>query len=313
MHPFKPNKSSQRGTAIVVALFVMALVAAAAVAMMSRLHVDIRRTESLLNSNQAYLYAQGSIAWAIDTLNNNLQQQKPNQLIDKIPIASKVDEQNGFRIQSIIYDAQARFNINNLTSDDYPNDFLRLLKTVDPKIDNATAMKITRAAHDWITNQPQGNEIDNFYAKSVPPYSAPHRLMAHASELILVQGMTPELYAKLKPYIIALPETTRININTADIPVIMSLSPTLVAESAKIITDYRQLTPFTDPAKLQAFDIIKNNAVPDARLTVTSTYFLVKTSVTVGEQQTILYTLLKRTLNKSESTITVLWQTKGIL
>jgi type II secretory pathway component PulK len=45
--------NSQRGTAIIIALFVMAIAAAASVAMVSRLQVDIKRTESILNATQA--------------------------------------------------------------------------------------------------------------------------------------------------------------------------------------------------------------------------------------------------------------------
>ncbi len=84
----KLKLSSQRGSAIIIAIFIMALAVTAAVAMLSRMNIDVRRTQLLLNSAQADLLAQGSVAWAIDQLNNDWKNQKPNQLIDKTPITS---------------------------------------------------------------------------------------------------------------------------------------------------------------------------------------------------------------------------------
>jgi general secretion pathway protein K len=137
--------------------------------------------------------------------------------------------------------------------------------------------------------------------------------MASVSEIRLVQGMTPALYSALLPYIIALPEPTPINIGSASAPVFMSLNPKLTATSARAIDLYRKQNPFTTLDKFQNFDIIKNTPITPAKITITSNYFLVKTSVKVGQQQTILYTLLKRTAEKSKPTVTVLWQTKGTL
>jgi len=47
----------QRGVALVTALLVVSLATVAAVAMATRLHVDVRRTGNLLHGEQAYAYA----------------------------------------------------------------------------------------------------------------------------------------------------------------------------------------------------------------------------------------------------------------
>jgi general secretion pathway protein K len=312
--PRKPlNISAQKGTAIIVALFVMSIVAAASVAMIVRLHIDIRRTELLLNADRAYLYAQGSIAWAQETLMNDIKQQKPKQPVDATPITSKTDNQDGFQIQSTIYDAQGFFNLNNLNSNDNLNDFVLLLKAIEPELSPAAAKPIATAIHDWVVPASKDSTADTFYTTSNPPYSPTHALMASSSELRLVKGMTAALYTKLLPYIIALPEATVININNAPIPLLMSLNADITPASAKAIEQCRKQTPFTEPTPLQNCDVIKNNPLDPKKITFVSNYFLVKTSVKVGQQQTILYTLLKRTVEKSKPAITVLWQTKGTL
>lgn len=306
--------SQQRGSALIVALFVMSLAAAASVAMLSRTSIDVRRTELLLNASQSNLYAQGSIAWAMNQLMNNLnaQKQNPNKIVDVMPMKSKVDVVNGFKIESTIEDMQSLFNLNNLTNPEYQKNFLRLIHAVDPKLHLAQINEITAATHEWVS--PAKNDVtDAYYAKQNPPYRAPHKLMASVSELRLIKGMTPELYNKLLPYVTALPDTTPININGATVPVFLSLNPTLNAEGVANLLKRQKQSGFRTIQEFTGLDIIKNNPVTPEQITVQSSYFLVKTSVTVGHQQTLLYTLLLRALKDSKPSVTALWQTKGTL
>ncbi len=306
-HPFK-----QRGTAIIVALFVTALVAAAAIIMLDRLHIDIRRTELSFNTNQANFYAQGSIAWAMDQLNNDWKFQQPNKVIDPTPIQSPIKQMDNFTISSVIYDAQGYFNLNNLTDSGYQTNFIRLLQIMAPNIDQTTAQNIMLAIVDWISPQKK-SELEEYYATLSPPYHAPHHAMVSASELRLVKGMTADLYAKLSPYVIALPKSTAININNAPIPILMCLSPTMTLESAKTIDAFRKQTPFANLQDFLNSDVVKNNPLPQNNITTTSSYFLVQTNVKVGQQNMLLYTLLERILKNSQPTAIVLWQSKGTL
>src|SRR5690349_10059410 len=103
----------QRGTAIIVSLFLVGLVAAIALTMMDRLNRDIRRTQLLLQSTQADLYAQGSVDWALDTLRDDWIKQKKEALIDPLPLSSPLSSLKNFQITSTINDAQGLFNLNN--------------------------------------------------------------------------------------------------------------------------------------------------------------------------------------------------------
>jgi general secretion pathway protein K len=302
--------SAQCGSAIIVALFVMSLAAAAAVAMLTRSAIDMRRTQLILNSNQATLFAQGSVAWAIDQLNNDLKKQKPNQLVDRTPIQSKVDTIRGFKISSTIYDMQASLNLNNLTADGYQNLLLRLIRYTDPKVELSDINNILIALRDWVSPSSAADE-ENYYTHQDPPYRAPHRIMTSVSELRLVKSITPEAYQKLLPYVTALPVVTPINVNSAPVPVLMSLSASMTKEAAQTIVSKRQESPFPNIQSFMDFDVVKNNPVKQEQVTVISNFFLVKTSVTVGQQRTILYTLLSRAGNGPKTGTSVLWQTKG--
>lgn len=306
-------RAKQQGTAIIVALFLVGLVAVIAITMMERLNRDMRRTELLLHSIQADLYAQGSVIWAIDTLRYHWLNQKKNQLIDNLPQSSPVNIVNHYRISSTIYDAQAGFNLNNLSTDESAIYFQRLLLLVDPQLESEKAQKITASLMNWLSPVTKNINEDLYYTKLPQPYRAAHRPMASVSELRLIQGVTPQLYLRLLPYLTALPEKTAINVNTAAIPVLQSLSPTLTTDSAKAIEAYRKQMPFDSVDKFLNMDIVRNNNVPSDKLTVSSQYFLIKTQVEKNEQQLILYTLVQRISQNNKAIVRILWQTKGAL
>ena len=307
-HPYK-----QRGAAIIVALFITSLVVVASVAMIMRLQLDLRNTELLIRTAETHNDAQGSIAWAIDQLNNDWIQKKPNQLIDYTPIKSSTNTLNQAKISSTIYDPQGRFNINNLIEIQWQNNFIALITLVDPSIDLEAATNITLAIVDWISPISKNPELENTYLKHNPAYRAAHQPMTSISELRLVKGMTASLYNALSPHIAALPMVTKININNATIPVLMCLSQTLSLSSAKKIVDARSEKPFTDIQLFLSNDEIKKSSIPQEKITVLSNYFLVKTSVNLDEQRLRLYTLLQRVIDQGKPHEIVLWQSKGTL
>lgn len=305
--------ASQRGAAIIVALFVTALVAIAAIAMIERLRVDLRRTELILNDTKAHLYAQGSIAWAMEQLNSNLKRKKPDKIIDTMPIRSAVNSIENATVYSVIDDQESLFNLNNLTDLEAHQGFIQLMKAVEPTMSVDDVKNLITAIRDWISPAGTNNQLDDYYAKLSPAYVAPHRLMVSISELRLIRGITPKLYASLSPYVTALPEMTNINVNSAPPQVLMSLSPSLTSEAALAIVAHRKQHPFATTDSFLQFDIIKNNPVNDKKISITSSYFLVKTNVKVDHQEITLYTLLHRMLNNALPIEVMIWQSKGTL
>ncbi len=77
-------------------------------------------------------------------------------------------------------------------------------------IDPGQAQAIAGAAADWIDSDsnegPLGAE-DNAYRAMQGAYLPANRKMADVSELRAVRGVTPKIYARLKPWICVLPAT----------------------------------------------------------------------------------------------------------
>jgi len=284
--------NSQRGVVIVVALFIVALVATMAYTMMARLERDTRRTTLILRDTQAELYAQGSIIWAIDQLRDNWKKQKPKQLIDATPIKSAIMSEKGYQIASTIYDMQARYNINNLITSEAQVDFNRLLRALNPQLTEQQAQQISAAISEKVTN----------------------RAMLSVSELLLVKGVNVGLFNMLQSHVVALPSsTTTINIQNVTAPVLVTLGDSMTLDAAAIaVKQLKEITPLTSIEDFLNLDIIKNHAVSEKKITLVSQYFLVETEVTIEKQHIVLYTLLERTTDKRKPIIRIIGQSKGI-
>ncbi len=312
-HRLLKNPKKQEGIAIVIALFIVALVATMAYVMMERLARDTRQTTLILRDTQAELYAQGSIAWAMDQLSKDWIRQKNNQLIDATPIKSPVDVKQGYKISTTIYDMQARFNLNRLVTPAALPDFERLLRAVKPDLTNEQAREIAQSVAYWLSLQAPDSARNQYYADLPVPYRVASRLMESVSELRLVKGMTPALFNALRPYITALPTNTPINVQTADLPVLMSLSPEMTLATAKAIVAIRAKNPFVTKQAFTNSDIVRNRNIKDIddKITHVSSYFLVETEVRMDEQHLVIFTLLERTMSGTNPVVTILWQAKG--
>lgn len=288
----------QRGVALITALAIVSMAVLAAVAMAHTMELSIRRTGNILASDQGFLYTLGSEAWSRGMLIRDLQDADKKsydgldedwaQELPPTPV-------EGGEVQALTTDLQARFNLNNLYLDDQSSEqdkqhvalelalFQRLLGLLE--LDES----IARATADWLDQDinpqfPDGAE-DNEYLNNDIPYRTGNTRMGSASELRLIKGVTAEDYEKLAPYVTALPETTPININTADPLVLQALISGLDEESAKQLVSEREENPFKDKKsfidRLKAFldeNKVKSQEI-DPVISVTSRFYQLETTV----------------------------------
>lgn len=308
---FHPAHKGQEGVVIIMALFIVAIVAAMAYTMMGRLSRDTRQTTLLVRNVEAENIAHGSVAWAMDRLRSDIVEKKPDKLVDPVPIKSPEQDINEHMVSSTIYDLQSRFNLNNLTDKKAQMQFLRLIRLVAPKVSQENAAEIVKATIDWITQSSQQNEFTKYYLALPHPYRAAHRAMVNASELRLVKGVTPVIYQALQPYIVALPTSTKINVQTAPAQVLASLSDKVSLQDAIAIVRLRSDKPLNTNPKSYELEVLSSGRFPMGDVGVVSQYFLVETKVSMDDESVLIYTLLSRDAKDSKATVSILGQTKG--
>lgn len=310
MNPPRSLKK-QAGVVIVLALFMVALMATMSYVMLERLMRDTHRTELILNDAQANLLIQGSVLWAKDQLIANWLHQKPNQRIDVMPLNLPADQVGVFTISGELSDAQSKYNLNNLANGDNSADFIRLLKVVAPTLNDEQGQTLVKALMEDEREGGGESSLDRYYAEQPVPYRAAHRLLFHVSELRLVKGMTSTLYDALLPYVIVLPQATAINPQTASAPVLMTLDPSITLETAKALIQARDASPIVSIEALKAMPLMVNHPVDEKKVNPVSAYFMLTSTVSSRGQTWVVSTLLERMIINGRANVRVVWQNTG--
>jgi general secretion pathway protein K len=292
---------AQRGVALITAVLIVALATMLAVGVFYRSYLDQRRSATLIATDQAFEVALGAEAWAADFLRRDLQESKTDHFgetwakpLPPLPL------DNGGTVEGRLEDMQGRFNLNNLrngdgtTNEDAVKQLERILQMLE--IEPAWASVIA----DWIDIDsdpgfPDGAE-DAVYTSLTPPHRAANMPITRASEIMVMNGFGAERYAKLAPYITALPAGTGLNVCTASGIVLDSLVDGVREFSLNPEDLAKRRTEVCFPTKSelqgalgnQEFDKVKNS------LTESSNYFRATVWVTIGTTQLTLYSLLVR-------------------
>jgi len=153
---------------------------------------------------------------------------------------------------------------------------------------------------DWIDSdnmpQPQGAE-DSAYLSQNPPYLAANRYLTSTSELLALPGFGHDNFAKLAPYITALPPSTPLNICTAPAQVLdaFTTQSTFTGDGGTGLTKNREGAPgcFPDMNTYKAGFVGNDLQLAGAqRFGTTSQYFRLSSLVTIGSAEFNLYSLL---------------------
>jgi general secretion pathway protein K len=217
-----------RGVALPTALLAVALAVVLLAMLLDAVDAGQARATTLARQAQAEAYARGLERFAIAVLRRDAAfDEGRDSLAEGWAVGLPPTPVEGGMLSGRLEDRGGCFNVNNLVANGavvgYQRArFARLVEVLrlDPAIPDAVI--------DWIdpdlVPEPRGAE-DAVYATRNPPYRAPNRPIAHASELRAVAGLDEAAWARLAPHVCALPPPTPLNVNTATVPVLMALDP----------------------------------------------------------------------------------------
>ena len=289
-------RGRQRGVAVLIAMLAVTVGTIIAVNLMWQGTLDLRRAEAALAMDQGMLYVQGAEAWAADILRQDMVDSPQS---DNLGEAWATDlpplPVDGGTIQGKLEDLQGRFNLNNLINERGLPDplavkqFERLLSLLE--IDPALAGGV----RDWLDPDtdlrfPNGGE-DSTYAGVDPPYRTANTPITTPSELMAVVGFDRKTYAKLAPYVTALPTGTKLNVNTASDVVIASLSDMIDLSTAKALVEERGNKEFVD-IKGTFEGLVERDMLK--KIDGVSEHFLLTATVTLGTNQLTMRSVLQR-------------------
>ncbi len=293
----------ERGAALLTVLLLVAMIAVLAGTALERLRLTTRLAGNALGGEQARGFARAAEALATSKVTDMLGTSR-----DRVTLAGGWSNRpfglplpGGGLAVARVTDGGNCFNLNSLVSRQAPNvytsiqsftqrlQFVRLMRLVG--VSAQAAERIAPATADWIdTDQDQqgGGAEDPVYLAKATPYRTAGVLMADPSELRAVDGVTPEVYAQLRPWVCTLPiaESSPININTLtpeQAPLVAMLFPDNVSvDAARGMILRRPPQGFKDASTF--LNAAGNGATPEGGggLAVTSTWFALGIDVTNG-------------------------------
>jgi general secretion pathway protein K len=156
---------------------------------------------------------------------------------------------------------------------------------------------------DWLDpddqKRPLGAEGD-YYRSQEKPYPCKNGPLDSLEEILLVKGMDPSIFwgTEERPGIrqyLTVHSDGRININTASVPVLMSLSPAVDQTMAQAVVDLRQEKPFRRPDELRALSGWEA-VYPQisSEISVQSNYFSAEVQGSYREARAVVQTVIKR-------------------
>jgi general secretion pathway protein K len=255
----------EKGFALVLTLVVTALMVAAAVELIHQVYVDTSLNRSFRDGQQASLLAESGAYGGIKLLQMVVLGQSYTSLSDKWAVPFKQEDETG-RIEITITEESGKINLNALilsNNVDINQDTLRILKGLGAQLQIPDG--VWNALADWIDTDdlPRAGGAESPYYKTLnPPYSAHNGRMTTVNELSLVKGFTPDMVAKLSPFVTVyanqasslVAQTVTVNVNTAPKEVLMALDSSIDSQKAERIIEQRNLAPFKVPGDLARVD-----------------------------------------------------------
>ena len=291
--------TAQRGVALLVALLVVALVTLLVAGLLDRGELSAARTRNSLRAEQATAYAQGLEDYAAHVLRAaQIEQSNFDTNADIWAIPLPPTPVPGGTISARMRDMNGCFNLNSLANNGVadtraPVYFRRLLTALqlDPALANV--------AIDWLTITPtvsSGGAKDTFYLAQPLPYRSANRAFAHISELRLLKGVDDNVYRALAPHVCVLPNGSKININTATVPVLRMLGDSMTEDQATRIWNngqahYVSYDSFVLEMQQKNIQI---DQLAKYLFDVQSTYFQVRGDITLDALPFTFFSLIER-------------------
>ncbi len=219
----------ERGAALLTVLLLVAILSVITAVALERLTLASRMTRNLVSADQGRAYLLAAEQAAGVQLGDMIKSRP-----DRTTLAGgwlgtpQILPLPGGQAVARVRDAGNCFNLNSVVSGGGMDgkmvarpegiaQFSALMRLLG--VDRLVADQIAVSTADWIDedNVPgPGGAEDEYYSRIDPPYLTANNLIADPSELRVINGVSADVYQRVRPWVCALPETalSPININT---------------------------------------------------------------------------------------------------
>ena len=302
------NAPDARGAALITAMLMAALAAAVIATLASSQSQWLRSVELRRDQVQAQALVLAGLAWARQVIREDARAGPYDHLGEPWSLPLPPTPLENGSIEGRIIDAQGLLNVNNLATEGAiaRTEHRRLARLFAQAGLPASALD---SLADWIDADDiarEGGSEAATYVDARPARRPPNAPLLRTAEAALARGVDANRFATLAPYVIALPSTTTLNVNTAPAEVLAAAVNGLEGDALAALVVDRVRKQFTTAAEFRA-RLPAGASIDDLALFgVRSDYFLVTVKARQGETIAQGRALVKR--HTADAPV-VVWQT----
>jgi general secretion pathway protein K len=335
--------TNNRGIALLITISVTTILVAAALEYNRRARFEVISTAAVRDRLALSYVASSGIHVAMALLIKDKGESKIDSLQEDWANPEKIDEilqeipfDNG-KLTVKITDELGKIQVNALVKFPDSRQFnesqvmiwdrlLNVIGNEDDLENDSSPTAIVNSVKDWLdggddeaTTGLSGAE-SSYYEEQDPPYTSRNGPISDLSELLLIKGISPQLYygtrdtPGLANYMtvhgLAVGAGTdfkwpgRVNINTADMPVLAALLGAENQDLAQTFYDFRQemaaekdVHDFSDPKWYKNITGLGDAAIDSRMITVSSDVFRIQANASMGGIQSSVTAVVKRIKN----------------
>jgi general secretion pathway protein K len=279
---------NQNGAALLITLLIVSILTGLAVDFAYEVYIGTSSLSNWSNAQKASLAAKSGQSLASNLLKEIKDLPPTSQSEALLPIEKSFGENTILTVK--LEDEEAKFNVNSIL---YPDgtrideialaSLINLFKYLNINPD------IAQYIADWIDpdNTPRlGGSEDN----------AKNAVLWSLEELNFIKGIDKETFDKISPYL-TIYGYKKININTAKLPVLVSLSG-IEEPIAKLIIYYRESAPFKNTESMVNISDLKSiGTTLQGKIIFKSSNFRVTATATVDEITRIIESVTDTSMN----------------
>ncbi|MBI4446506.1 MAG: general secretion pathway protein GspK [Acidobacteria bacterium] len=265
----RPPSGHNRGAVLIVVLWVLMGMSVLALSFGASVRTEVNATRNVVDQKQAYYSARAGIEYAVYRLMEvqlvymeaQRAQDRARQQQAVTPLSTLSLPLTNSSVEIVVSDETGKLNLNLVPS------HLLFNLLINVGIEGSQAEIITDSVEDWRDEDElyRANGAESgYYQTLATPYMAKNGPFSIPEELLLVRGVTPEIYYGkkglgsagekidyygLQKYFTTFTGSAHINVNAAPRAVLAAI-PGLDDEVAAEIERMRQTEVFIDPAQI---------------------------------------------------------------
>lgn len=305
----KREKTQRNGFVLVVVLCMVIMLAVILFGFNAKSRMNLRTVDDYKKSEQALNCARAGLNITIAAIRNTVDIHTNKMLLSLLSGEKTFDVADGTCSITIVEES-GKLNINLLKDKNGKlnrtriDQLLRLIDLLNQELpgDSTISYDLVPSIIDWTDNDNQVTYLpfikhknlgaeSSYYGQLKTPYICKNRLFDTTQELLLVKGVTMQVFNRIRDYVTVYGDG-KINVNYASKHVIKSLSEKMDTTLAQMIIDQRKFKLFDNITELRDVPGMTDNI-----------YYAIKKTATVGPTSQYYYVTSCGTVDGLDCTI----------